>query len=64
MLLNLETSHEMPVGHAQKRVACLRSMLQSHRAMPVKLDGWGPREADYQTRLSQAEAALKRFIKR
>jgi len=64
MLLNLEAHHEMPVGRAQRRVASLRSMLQSHRAMPVKLDGWGLRESDYQWRLSAAERELARFLKR
>ena len=64
MLLNLEASLELPVSHAQRQVTSLRTMLQSHRAMPVKLDGWGVREANYRSRLSEAEAELKTFHKR
>ena len=61
MRLNLESRNQDELTRARQLLRSLQNMLEDHRAMKVKLEGWHQQEAGYAMRLAEARADVERL---
>jgi hypothetical protein len=61
MRLNLETGINDELTRARQLLRSLENMLEDHRAVKIKLEGWHEQEARYCARLAEAQADVERL---